>query len=247
MDAQPEDDEIIGGASVAGVLARASGGGAFGRVLGFGMAALGGSQAALWRAAWVCDAEAARAALDAGAAAYARGPTGWSVLHRACVEGGAQVVALLLASGASPKVRDSEARAPIHVAAGAGHADVLDVLLRDGGTFADCSDGRGRTAMHWAARAASLACVRVLAEAGAEVDLRDSEGMSPLHYAAAVSSVPVAQELVSRGASLANLNTNGETPLVVARRRGNGDPALLTILTPPTEPEPSIASPPPSH
>ncbi|EHA18594.1 hypothetical protein ASPNIDRAFT_143906, partial [Aspergillus niger ATCC 1015] len=51
------------------------------------------------------------------------------------------------------------------------------------GVDVNCADGWGRTALHYAVRAAHVDIVTQLLAAGAEIGARDHHGQSPLHVA----------------------------------------------------------------
>jgi hypothetical protein len=121
---------------------------------------------------------------------------GPSLLHLAAGGGAGhvEVVRTLLSEGADPHVVDDRGRLPLHLAAAAGNEGVVKLLLRAGCDVdarqlepdPDSSAGRrrrssllrggkasgdGSTALHLAAAAAHLECVRFLLFAGATPDM----------------------------------------------------------------------------
>jgi len=55
-----------------------------------------------------------------------------TLLHKACEEGNAQLVALLLALGADVNADDHRQYSPLHVAAERGHLAIVKMLIRKG-------------------------------------------------------------------------------------------------------------------
>jgi hypothetical protein len=79
----------------------------------------------------------------------------------------------------------------LHKAARQGRVDLIERMLAgDGARFADARDDSGRTALHWAARKARRAVVRVLIAAEADPNATDREGITPLHLAATTGIIP---------------------------------------------------------
>lgn len=71
-------------------------------------------------------------------------------LHAAAVQGHADVVALLLASGADPDARAEGGSTPLLLAAAGGHVEVVESLLARGAD-PQARDAQGRSAAHHAA------------------------------------------------------------------------------------------------
>ncbi|MGQ0675190.1 MAG: ankyrin repeat domain-containing protein [Rhodospirillales bacterium] len=95
------------------------------------------------------DAEAARAALDAGAKAASLAPDGEPLLARAAAAGHEAVVALLLARGVDANVAGDTGNTALMHAAARGHSGVVRLLLERG-----ADPGRknrwGQAAEQWA-------------------------------------------------------------------------------------------------
>ena len=76
-------------------------------------------------------------------------------------------------------------------------------------------DGRGRTALHWAAVRGREDLVNTLLEAGANTDLRDDTGATPAHLAVQSASPGTVEIFITRGHHLL-LDNQGRTPLMWA-------------------------------
>jgi hypothetical protein len=106
---------------------------------------------------------------------------------------------VLLAAGASPRVRDPSGRGALHHAARAGDLEAVRTLLAAG---APVSGPRGKAhPLHEAAAAGALDVVDVFLAAGAKVDVLDDVGRrTPLHRAAAMGHLDVVERLLEAGA-----------------------------------------------
>ncbi|KAJ8599417.1 hypothetical protein CTAYLR_007988 [Chrysophaeum taylorii] len=161
--------------------------------------------------------------------------TGRRALHACAGAGSEPGVRMLLRAGADPNGRTAEgkgAKSPLQVAAQCGHYQCCRALLGTRGCRVDARASDGRTALHFAAEAASLETVRELFKAKRTkgfVEARDDDGRTPLHHACASLSYPVARELLNAGADRHALDAASRTPLDVARRAGAA-PKLEKLL-----------------
>ena len=105
----------------------------------------------LFEAALAGDAQAVLEQLSAGSNPnVARHEDGATPLHVAARAGQPQVVATLLASKATPQVRDHAGATPLHFAAAAGDVTAINALL-DAGADPNAYDGdSGRTPLSYA-------------------------------------------------------------------------------------------------
>ncbi len=86
-------------------------------------------------------------------------------------------VALLVALGADPNVRDKHGETPLHKAAFEGHARACEALLDAGADFR-ARDRFGKTPLFTAAQVGCLECCVVLVRAGSDADVRTDDGKS---------------------------------------------------------------------
>jgi ankyrin repeat protein len=123
--------------------------------------------------------------------------TGTTPLLRAAKAGDVEVIRLLLAKNADPKLATRNGINPVMAAAGLGtkeedttgrrktEADAIESikLLLDAGVDVNAADNRGQTALHGAAEKGYDQVVKFLAERGAKLDIKDKQGKTPLDAA----------------------------------------------------------------
>jgi ankyrin repeat protein len=90
-----------------------------------------------------------------------------------------------LEKGANPNITDKWGRSPLHLAVKRNGNKIIDLLLAHGKVMIDHADGKGRTALQWAARETNVVAVQKLLEKGANPNIVDKKGRSPLHLRAA--------------------------------------------------------------
>jgi hypothetical protein len=126
------------------------------------------AQLRLWEACEKADAEAVRACLADGASVSEKNRFGWNALHRACMGGSTDVVALVLPVDDGARLAllasaDIEGNSPLHIAAGCAHAALINPLLRAGGAVdapkatGDGPREEGALPMHTACKALAAA------------------------------------------------------------------------------------------
>ncbi len=110
-------------------------------------------------------------------------------------------------------------------AAGLNDAEQLGKLLAaDPGTVS-ATGAYGMTPLHWAARAGSLACVKLLLDCGADLDARNKSRRTPLQLAAESGQAEVVKLIVKAGADLNTQDRKGRTPLHRATYEGHAEAA----------------------
>jgi uncharacterized protein len=130
--------------------------------------------------------------------------TGATPLLRAAKAGDTEVVKLLLAKGADPKLSTKFGMTPVMAAAGLG-------------TKEEDTTGRKKT------EAEAIAAIELCLAAGADVNAVDNQGDTALHGAAQKGSDQVVQYLADHGAKLDVKDKKGRTPLDAANGlMGNG-------------------------
>lgn len=89
----------------------------------------------------------------------------------------------------------------------------------------EASDGRGREAIIWAARAGRPHSISLLAEAGAPASFQDQgpNGWQPLHHAVHKNQLASVRALLAAGAEVDGTNPDGLTPLMLAASQGEGE------------------------
>lgn len=100
----------------------------------------------------------------------------------------------LVEAGAAVQARDQWGNSPLHVAAERGNAPLVEFLLARGAD-ANAMNGKGRTALHWAA---DRQVVEVLLRNGADPVRRDKGGMTPRDVAQTEGRRDVAKALGER-------------------------------------------------
>ncbi len=123
--------------------------------------------------------------------------TGTTPLLRAAKAGDAEVVKVLLAKGADPKLTTKSGITPLMAAAGLGtkeedttgrkktdaEAIASIKLCLDAGADLNAVDGQGDTALHGAAQKGADQIVQFLVDHGAKMDIKDKKGRTPLDAA----------------------------------------------------------------
>jgi uncharacterized protein len=123
--------------------------------------------------------------------------TGATPLLRAAKAGDTEVVKVLLAKGADPKLTTKSGMTPLMGAAGLGtkeedttgrkktepEAIASIQLCLDAGADVNAADNQGETALHGAAQKGWDQVVQFLADHGAKLDVKDKKGRTPLDAA----------------------------------------------------------------
>ncbi|KAI7055185.1 palmitoyltransferase akr1, partial [Hortaea werneckii] len=110
-----------------------------------------------------------------------------------------QVVALLLANGADPLMKDDQGYNLLHSATLDGNVFQLVLLLHQPDISVDVRDSQGHTSLMWAAYKGFGACVDVLLRWGADVHAADDMGFTALHWALVRGNYLCIQKLVEYG------------------------------------------------
>lgn len=143
---------------------------------------------------------------------------GATPLHAAAWKGHAEVIGILLESGASTNSRKDEGATPIFQPAQMGNADTCEVLLR-AGADANLCRGDGVSPLLMAAQQGHLKVVNCLLRGRADPNLQSNSGSTPLRVAAKHAQVKKA--LREAGAEEGGDRPSG-SPEVKPRR--DGDP-----------------------
>lgn len=135
----------------------------------------------LAQAAMEGNAEMVTMILAAGAFVEDSGSRNLSPLGIAAFKGRAEAARVLIAAGASVRGLPKKDQ-PLLQAANHDQAELVRLLL-DAGAPIDSRNGRGATALHWAAEAGALKAASTLLDAGANPKLKDRRGLTALDYA----------------------------------------------------------------
>lgn len=150
-------------------------------------------------------------------------------LHDAAKDGNAEVVVLLLKSGADIDEVDFLLGSPLHIAAVSGNDRVIDVLVKSGADVDVVEYAKSATPLHWAAVGGHLNAAERLIAAGADLDARTDRGDTPLLVALGSGNAEVANALIEAGADILAQNQSGHTTIQLAGRAEEW--ALVNLLS----------------
>ena len=179
---------------------------------------------ALCRAAKAGDTAKVRRLLAAGAASDALDVSGWSALGLAALWGHADVLAALLAAGASPTLAAPGGMLPILGAVMNGHLEAVRLLLEAAPATAGAASQGGWTALSMACAMGKLDIARrLLATAPEAANMAAENGDLPVHFAALglPDADTVSLLLAAAPHTAAVRGARGFTPLHCAARAGN--------------------------
>ncbi|KAI4241143.1 MAG: hypothetical protein LQ352_007495 [Teloschistes flavicans] len=174
------------------------------------------------------DVLCAESLVDEGASVNATDQVGWPALVHSVKDGKVEMCEMLLRRGADPLLTTTPQtgkRLPQHFAAQEGQVEILSALLERQGVFASAHDYLDSTALHYAAKSGSDACVKLLlAQEGIEVDNEDRDGWTPLMCAMGRASLGKenATSIIRRLLTFSEINANqtlrkhGQFPLWMA-------------------------------
>jgi ankyrin repeat protein len=160
--------------------------------------------------------------VNAKADANSAEPDGTTALHWAVHSGNAEMVDLLIRSGARVAAANRYGVTPLSMACTTGNAAIVERLLSAGGdpngAFAD-----GETLLMTAARTGSAETIKALVARGANVRARERrKGQTALMWAAAENNVAAIRALIEAGADVNEKSTSGSfTPYLFAVRAGH--------------------------
>lgn len=129
-----------------------------------------------------------REALRNGVSVDEADDAGRTALTHAAIDGLADVVRVLLAATANPRVKDRLGMTPLHYAVQGSHADVVQALLASGAD-PNAKDSHGNSPTHKAVLTfngspKSLAVLKLVVTGGGDVGARNSSGVSAQAVAA---------------------------------------------------------------
>ncbi|MDQ7826207.1 MAG: ankyrin repeat domain-containing protein [Candidatus Eremiobacteraeota bacterium] len=107
---------------------------------------------------------------------------GWNLLHKAALEGYADVAELLVSKGLDINARDKSGKTALHAAASKGYVKVVEVLLSNGADV-NAKDNYDLTPLHLAAAKGHKDAANLLVSKGADVNAVNKKGYTPLQVA----------------------------------------------------------------
>jgi ankyrin repeat protein len=172
-------------------------------------------------------------------------------LSRACTNGSAALVELLLDAGADPNTRIATGETPTMTCASTGSADAVRALVARGADVNAKEPSQNQDAVMWAASERHANVVRLLVEAGANPRARTKKGFTALHFAAREGDIESVRQLLAAGVNIDIRSqpekgatpapagprgpgyqatiSEGSTPLLVATVRGHVPLALFLL------------------
>ena len=123
--------------------------------------------------------------------------------HTAVKRNKIAAIAELLKNGCDAGIclRHGETCSPLQLAVEANLPDVVKMLIQAKAPI-DYTDGKGDTALHWAAARMRLECLHELVAAGANLDAENALGFTPIMSSAKAGYAQPIRTLVEKGANL---------------------------------------------
>lgn len=138
---------------------------------------------------------------------------GNSALFIAMIANRADVVEILLQSGAKTNTINPDGQTALLFAANAGNSQIVKLLLQSG--FKAINFGRG-AALFAAVEMNNSINVNMLLQAGANPNIRNADRMTPLLFAASSGFVEVVDLLIANDAQVNTKSKSGDTSLLLA-------------------------------
>ncbi|KAF8244875.1 ankyrin [Wilcoxina mikolae CBS 423.85] len=152
----------------------------------------------------------------------ARHHAGKTLLSLAATFGRGEIVEMLLAKGADPRIQDSTGKTPFHLAAEAGHSGVAEMLLT-AGVNPRSTDRALRTPLHLATAAGHLDIIEMLvSRKDGSLEIVDDDGNTPLSISLESGNIQCIQVLLAAGANPRPMDIH------LAAARGHSD--VVTLL-----------------
>eukprot|EP00428_Durinskia_dybowskii_P020078 CAMPEP_0170212662 /NCGR_PEP_ID=MMETSP0116_2-20130129/5949_1 /TAXON_ID=400756 /ORGANISM="Durinskia baltica, Strain CSIRO CS-38" /LENGTH=882 /DNA_ID=CAMNT_0010463201 /DNA_START=91 /DNA_END=2739 /DNA_ORIENTATION=+ len=165
-------------------------------------------------------------------------------LVRQMAVGDATKAATLLKQGADLNFRDSSGWTPLTAAVFWGKRDVFDVLMKTQGAYTKASaklrlnamNGKGRPALHIAARKGRTELLHCLVRARCDIDMQDADGWTALHHAAFNGEGDCIMKLLEAGANVQVHGLHGFTAFMLQKLPTAAcqlPPGVVKLLEPP--------------
>lgn len=199
-----------------------------------------GATALMWA---IPDRDKVRMLIGAGADVNARsGPGRTPLLIAAGVDGGADIVKVLLDKGANPNVTDGLKGLPVIFTGGGSASALIEAakskdtatlkLFLQRGLDVNAKDNNGNTALTEASLRGNLEAVKLLLAAGADPKAKTNAPTMTfaLNLATMRSSASVVRELIKAGADVNAADSSGVTPLMWAAYSERKGTEVLNLL-----------------
>jgi len=185
----------------------------------------------LFDAALSDDADAVRAALDAGADIGARGDGGMTALVAATKANHVEAARVLIEAGADVNAQDDIQDSAYLYAGARGHDEILQLTLENGADLAS-TNRFGGTALIPASERGLLSTIGILLEAGVDPNHINNLNWTALHEAIVLGDgsdtyVEVVRALLDGGADITIRDGDGVLPRDLAAARGYDDIVAL--------------------
>ena len=147
-----------------------------------------------------------------------KGGKGGSPLHRACLTGQIEIVALLLEKGSPLDARDDQGYTPLLSAASQRHFDIVKQLLELGAN-SSLENETGSSLLHYLIRTEpplteeQRNMLEYCLTSGVDVNCRNRYGETPLHQACMRKHLSMCEFLLKSGATVNAINKFGESAL----------------------------------
>jgi ankyrin repeat protein len=157
---------------------------------------------------------------------------GNTALILACDMKHEEMAALLLKHGADPDMSNSEGDSPLIIATKNKSPEIIKLLLKSNSCFKDVVDGKGNTAVIWAAWKCFPDCLKLLLDSGCWCDAQNTVLKSTALCLVADKGdmdLVCLKLLLTAGADPNIVDGNGEGPLHLATRNGSIENVKLLI------------------
>jgi ankyrin repeat protein len=142
-------------------------------------------------------------------------------LSRACTNGSAALVEVLLEAGANSNTRIATGETPLMTCASSGSADAVRALLARGADVNAKEPSQNQDALMWAAAEHHSSVVRLLLEAGANPRAHTKKGFTALHFAAREGDLESVRQLLTAGVNV-NITSQPDEPPEAANEGAAG-------------------------
>jgi len=142
------------------------------------------------------------------------------LLQKGVAIGDADLVRVVLKSGANVNQKFDDGMTPIWIAAFNNNREMVQILAAAGANI-NSKDNEGRTVLMWAIENNRKELAQVILANGANVNLLDNRKRTALSIAIEKNNLPMVDLLLRYKAQVNIKDENGNTPLIVATATGN--------------------------